>query len=388
MRLILTVALLALIMAAPTDAYASWLFFPVDYTGDTTEDEAAAFKTVISEAAQQARQDAPLFFLESEELWADAPECAEPECVPDVASEAWFGHGVIISIIADAAIYEMLISVVDSETGFVVAEDEDICIICETDEAAEVLSALIERAMLEAGPPREDQPVEVVVDLPEEEVAEDAEEEEIEDDGSLPWTQGPYRLRFVFQPSGAEITVNGEPAGTGSLDMRAAEQVVEVRAEAEGHRTFQRRIRIDDQLGRSASYFIQLQPLPQEPEVEERVVVQRLASDGPLFAAAPAFLGGGIALVATGGVLLAYDGKSACGNGIPRSQCAELVSSKIAGGIVTGVGAAAIGAGVTLFLLRRRANEDGSDAEASTNGIPLLGFGDRSVNVGWQQSFR
>lgn len=384
MKITRIVALLASLLLFPATGAAQWLAFPVDYTGDTTPVEARALEAAVRAGVQASAQGADVFFAADDARWQGAADCTEPDCVREAAEAEWFSYGVLVRVVADAAIYELRVQVIDAETGNPVADEEDICIICESEEVAEQLQGLVVRMMEEAGPPPEREVVDVVVDVPS--APEPTPEETFEDDGSMPWRQGPYRLRFVFQPSEAVITVNGEPAGTGNLDMRAAEQVVEIRAEAEGFRTFSRRIRVDEQLGRSASYFIQLQPLPQEREVEvqERVVVERVARDGALYTAAPALLGAGVALTIGGAVLLAYDGKSACGSGVPRSQCAELIESGAIGGLLTGAGAAAIGAGTILLLLRQR----GEESPQHSSRQPVLHVGTDRVHVGWQQQFR
>lgn len=154
-------------------------------------------------------------------------------------------------------------------------------------------------------------------------------------------TRAPARVILISRPDGASITLDGKPAGTTPRTLTLGPGKHRVTVEAPGF--IAAALELTARSGMEERREVELIPVGQKP------------ARGSVLGWVAA--GAGVAALAAGVALLALDGHEAgCSGdeisvGTTRQPCPEVYSTAAAGGVLTGVGAAAlVGAGVLLYL--------------------------------------
>jgi hypothetical protein len=162
----------------------------------------------------------------------------------------------------------------------------------------------------------------------------------------------------VSGTTGAEISLNGKPAGALPLSgpMAVPAGTVRVTASASGRKEFEKVLVVAG--GEDVAVAINLEPIaPPPPPVNIAPISARSGADT---AAAPAWrrwTGGGlfvagVAAVGTGIAWVALDGRTNC-TAPAGGICQQVYDTKTQGWVAIAAGAVAAGTGATLFLWKR-----------------------------------
>lgn len=292
-------------------------------------------------------------------------DCRELACLQELVRLT--GSRVLVRATArsEMEFYHLSVSAEDGRTGRVLLARSADCEICTLIEATQALRTTAERFSSELAP---------LV-------------------GALPAAgQSTQTLELSSTPEGATVFIDGEPAGRTPTraDVREGRHIVEMRLAGYGIG----RAAVQVQAGAAPLPIrLTLAPAPPPPQFEdapdappapppgvgpgpvagapalgatapptrpETPAPRRPAGGFPYGAAAFASLGSGLALLGTGGALIAKDGHSTC-DGVPMQQCPTVYDTGRAGLVAVILGGGALLTSVVLFLLDQAAAGHGPE---------------------------
>lgn len=244
--------------------------------------------------------------------------CDTPECIRATAAALESDGAVRLRVTASARDYDVVIELFDARTGVAIAKTGERCEVCGVAETRDVIAnhAAALRQRLEASEP------------------------------------SPPRLRIHTRPSGAALTIDGQPIGPSPATRVVAPGLHVVRAELPHRTPVERKVQAVENIEEIVALDLPARQ-PRRPT--------RLARAGW------ALLGIGAAGLTAGIVLVAIDGRenrAVCrGDNVdPFGNCRYLHRTKVPGIAVLGTSGALLGVGIGFVAASsaRRTRHDGA----------------------------
>jgi hypothetical protein len=238
--------------------------------------------------------------------------CRDEACLQGVAAKTSTTHLVRPSVRLEESDYVIAIAIIDGASGRVVHEVSEVCELCGLSEALTLASTLAASLAPQLTAP----------------------------------PTGTVTVEST--PAGAQVLVDGEPAGTTPLELTLAPGEHRIVIRHEGHVDDERSVTVE--VGAASAVAAELRPVVVAPIVED----ERGRRDGLLRPLGWASLGVGIASLGAGIALLAIDGKpvefTRCsGADVDVEGNCRFRHDTLAGGVVmTVVGVVGITAGAVL----------------------------------------
>jgi len=260
--------------------------------------------------------------------------CRDGACLKDLAAKATATHLVRPTVQMDGSDYVLSLELVDGATGEVVHQASQTCELCGLTEAQAMMRSLAESL-----------------------------KDRLASTGTV---------TVDSTPPGAEVLVDGEPAGTAPLELRLAAGEHTIVLRLAGHADEERRVVVE--VGSTAPVTAELTELEQAAPVEPSAPERKL----PLGPLGWASIGVGVAAVGTGIGLLILDERpveyTRC-SGIDvdvEGDCRFRHDTLVGGVVMTIVGVVGITAGALLVARSRKAGKNGGDHERRARLRPTL----------------
>ncbi|MCB9506267.1 MAG: PEGA domain-containing protein [Myxococcales bacterium] len=348
MRSVARYVVLALSLCAPVGAAAQVVVLPTEYSGELGPADREAFEAQLRDSVGRGAA-AEVVAPTAAELGALA-DCADATCAVEIGQQIAASVVVRATVNAEAEIYDFRLDVRALDDGRALASQTGDCTFCPVAEALEAFGFTAEAALAGVAPlpaatsgrPPEPPPAAAPPPV----VAEVTPEPEPTPEPAAPAiVRGGIALNISTIPSTAVVTVNGERQGTGAATLLVAPQQLVIVVEAPGYTTYTEEVALEPSMRgpiylrvglSSAGAVAQRAPSrpPSSGSFANRAVGGVLAGVGALA------LGGGV-------TMLALDGQPTCSSG-PVSACQELYEFTAGGAVATAAGAAALGAGLVL----------------------------------------
>lgn len=310
----------------------------------------ARLKDELTRAVGQAVQDASARFIDfstaHNKMNPVTRNCYTSDCLTKIGAALGAARGLSIEMSGEAEIYQWTAQLWDLQQGQMLASRSESCELCGNAEVARKFKTTL-KTVLETSAP---QAGGVVAG------------------GASDAAADTYPvLHVAVLPEDAEIYINDQRIGEGTVTVRLAPGTHDVRVHMEGHRDVIERVLVNEDTRGPIVLRVHLtstNPLLVEGAGREGPI-DRLGSTRTILGWTG--VGVGVLAIGTGIYLTAIDGDPACDASVPLLACPDVYATAGAGLTMGVLGAALLTGGVTLLSwdLLAGAPQKSSDAQAA-----------------------